>query len=83
MLYKRIGFRDREEILFFNPNLRYYHPLNYYTESSLDWNLQGPVKIKQSSSFNYIYHIMDILDYSAVLSPTGKVLHGYRKCLFF
>lgn len=79
-IYKKIHYQDRETVLFYNPNLRSYYSLNYITESSLDWNLQRPLTIK-TSAFNYMYHILDTLDYSRVISPIGKVYEGY--CKFF
>lgn len=68
--------------MFFNPNLRSYNELNYYIESNLDYNLQGKVTIKKSS-FQYTYYILDLLDYSSVLHPTGKVGESYRKLVCY
>lgn len=72
---KQKDYNERERILFHNPNLRQYCELNYYTESSLDWNLQGEVSSK-TSYINYPLHLCDTLDYTLYIHPKGKLLEN-------
>lgn len=62
--YRKYATYEREDLLFFNPNLRRYCEYNYYIESNLDFNLQPKQLDVKGSVINYQYYMLDNLDFS-------------------
>ena len=61
-------YQEKETTLFSQPQLRSYYNLNYYTETSLDWNLKDKNEmIKNIPLYSYQLDLVEKMGFDSVL----------------